>query len=153
VDPNIAATDMETMNQYMSLPLFPARTTGLLLGVSGFLALVLTTIGLFGVISYIVSQRSHEIGVRMALGAQRSDILALVVRHGLFLTVIGLVVGLGIAFGAVQLLSSLLYGVSPTDPATFIAVAVLLCGVTVLACYLPARRAMCADPMVALRYE
>jgi predicted permease len=153
VDSNIAATDLETMQQYMSLPLFPARTTGLLLGVSGFLALVLTMIGLFGVISYIASQRTHEIGVRIALGAQRSDILNLVVRHGLFLTVIGLVVGLSIAFGTVHLLSSLLYGITPTDPTTFIGVAALLCVLTVLACYLPARRAMRVDPMVALRYE
>jgi len=141
------------MQQYMSLPLFPARTLGLLLGVSGLLALVLTTIGLFGVISYIVSQRTHEIGVRVALGARRSDILNLVVRHGLFLTVVGLVVGLGMAFGAAQLVSSLLYGVTPTDPTTFIAVATVLCVVTVLACYLPARRAMRVDPMIALRYE
>src|SRR5947208_10628923 len=95
----------------MSLPLFPARATGLLLGVSGFLALVLTTIGLFGVISYIVSQRTHEIGVRVALGARRSDIMNLVIRHGLLLTVIGLLIGLGIAFGAARLVSSLLYGV------------------------------------------
>src|SRR5205809_1553896 len=153
VDSNIAPTDLETMQQYMSLPLFPARTIGLLLGVSGFLALVLTTIGLLGVISYIVSQRTHEIGVRVALGAQRSDILNLVVRHGLFLTLVGLVIGLGIAFGAVQLLSSLLYGVVPTDPITFIGVTALLCAVTLLACYLPARRAMCVDPIVALRYE
>lgn len=153
VDPNIAATGLETMQQYMSLPLFPARTTGLLLGMSGFLALILTTIGLFGVISYIVSQRAHEIGVRMALGAQPSDILNLVLRHGLFLTVIGLVVGLGIALAAVHLLSALLYGIAPTDPATFLAVAVVLCTVTVLACYLPARRAMRVDPIVALRYE
>jgi len=153
VDPNIAPTDLETMQQYMSLPLFPARTLGLLLGVSGFLALVLTTVGLFGVISYIVSQRTHEIGVRVALGARRSDILNLVVRHGLFLTVVGLVVGLGMAFGAAQLVSSLLYGVAPTDPTTFIAVGTVLCAVTLLACYLPARRAMRVDPMVALRYE
>ncbi len=82
VDPNVAATDLETMQQYMSLPLFPARTTGLLLGVSGFLALALTTIGLFGVISYIVSQRTHEIGVRMALGARPRDVLKFVVGHG-----------------------------------------------------------------------
>jgi len=153
VDANIAPTDLETMQQYMSLPLFPARTTGLLLGVSGFLALTLTSIGLFGVISYLVSQRTHEIGVRMALGARGSDILKLVVRHGMFLTAMGLVVGLGMAFGAAQLISSLLYGVAPSDPTTFMGVAALLCAVTVLACYLPARRAMRVDPMVALRYE
>src|SRR5467141_3212023 len=129
VDPNIAATDLETMQQYMTLPLFPARTTGLLLGVSGFLALALTSIGLFGVISYIVSQRTHEIGVRMALGARHGDVLSLVVRHGLFLTVTGLVIGLGIAFGAAQLLSFLLYGIAPTDPTTFIGVALVLCAI------------------------
>ena len=153
VDPTIAPTDLETMQQYMSLPLFPARATGLLLGVSGFLALVLTTIGLFGVISYIVSQRTHEIGVRVALGARRSDIMNLVIRHGLLLTVIGLLIGLGIAFGAARLASSLLYGVSPTDRATFFGVAAVLCAVTILACYLPARRTMRVDPIVALRYE
>jgi predicted permease len=153
VDPSIAPTNLETMQQYMSLPLFPARTTGLLLGVSGFLALTLTSIGLFGVISYLVSQRTHEIGVRMALGARGGDILKLVFRHGILLTGIGLVVGLGMAVGAAQVVSSLLYGIAPTDPATFIAVTVVLCVVTVLACYLPARRAMRVDPIVALRYE
>jgi putative ABC transport system permease protein len=153
VDPHIAATDLETMQQYMTLPLFPARTTGLLLGVSGFLALGLTSIGLFGVISYIVSQRTHEIGVRMALGARHWDVLSLVVRHGLFLTVIGLVIGLGIAFGAAQLLSFLLYGIAPIDPTTFIGVALVLCVVVVLACYIPARPATRVDPIVALRYE
>jgi len=153
VDPNIAPTDLETMQQYMTLPLFPARTTGILLGISGFLALALTSIGLFGVISYIVSQRTHEIGVRMALGAERGDILKLVVRHGLLLTGIGLLIGVGAAVGAAQLLSSLLYGIAPTDPPTFIGVALLLCVVVLLACYIPARRAMRVDPMVALRYE
>jgi putative ABC transport system permease protein len=153
VDSNIAATDLETMQQYMTLPLFPARTTGVLLGVSGFLALALTSIGLFGVISYIISQRTHEIGVRMALGARQGDVLRLVVSHGLFLTIIGLVVGLGISFGAAHLLSSLLYGIGPTDLTTFTGVALLLCVVALLACYIPARRAMRVDPMVALRYE
>jgi putative ABC transport system permease protein len=153
VDPNIAATDLETMQQYMTLPLFPARTTGILLGVSGFLALALTSIGLFGVISYIVSQRTHEIGLRMALGARHGDVLRLVVRHGLFLTVIGLVVGLSIALGAAHLLASLLYGIGPTDPTTFVGVALLLCAVVVFACYIPARRASRLDPLVALRYE
>jgi predicted permease len=153
VDPHIAATDLETMQQYMTLPLFPARTTGVLLGVSGFLALALTSIGLFGVISYIASQRTHEIGVRIALGAQQGDVLKLIVRHGLFLTAIGLVLGLGIAFGAAHLLSSFLYGIGPTDPTTFIGVAFLLCLTVLLACYIPARRAMRVDPILALRYQ
>ena len=89
----------------------------------------------------------------MALGAARRDILKLVVRHGLFLTGVGLVIGIGAAVGAAQLLSSLLYGIAPTDPPTFIGVALLLCAVVLLACYIPARRAMRVDPMVALRYE
>src|SRR6267142_2294078 len=114
VDSNMAATELETIRQYMALPLFPARTTGLLLGASGILALALTCIGLFGVISYIVSQRTHEIGVLIALGARPRDVLKLVVRHGLFLTATGLAVGLGVAFGAAHLLLSLLYGISPT---------------------------------------
>ena len=153
VDPNIAATDLETMQQYMTLPLFPARTTGLLLGASGILALLLTCIGLFGVISYIVSQRTHEIGVRMALGARRADVLKLVFGHGFAVTSIGLAVGLAAAFGLTRFLSSLLYGIRPNDPVTLLGVSLGLVLVALLACYLPARRAMRVDPMVALRYE
>jgi predicted permease len=153
VDPNVAATDLETMQQYMTLPLFPARTTGVLLGASGFLALALTSIGLFGVIAYLVSQRTHEIGVRMALGAQRGDVLKLVVRHGLVLTALGLLVGFGLALGAAQLLSSLLYGIRPTDLPTFVGVGLVLCTVVLVACLVPAWRAMRVDPVVALRYE
>jgi putative ABC transport system permease protein len=149
----MAATDLETTQQYMALPLFPARTTGLLLGASGFVALVLTWIGLFGVISYIVSQRTHEIGVRVALGARRKDVLRLVVGHGFVVTSIGLVVGLGAAFAATRLLSSLLYGIGPNDPVTLLTVSLGLTLVALLACYIPARRAMRVDPMVALRYE
>ena len=153
VDPNIAATDLETMQQYMTLPLFPARTTGLLLGASGILALLLTCIGLFGVVSYIVSQRTHEIGVRMALGARRADVLKLVFGHGFAVTSIGLAVGLAAAFGLTRFLSSLLYGIRPNDPVTLLGVSLGLVLVALLACYLPARRAMRVDPMVALRYE
>jgi predicted permease len=153
VDPNIAATDLETMQQYMAFPLFPARTAGLLLGASGILGLVLTCIGLFGVISYIVSRRTREIAVRMALGARRGAILRMVFRHGLVVTSTGLAVGLTAAFGVTRFLSSLLYGISPNDPITLLSVSLGLTLVALLASYIPARRAMRADPMVALRYE
>jgi len=153
VDPMMAGTSAQTIEEYMALPLFPARTTGLLLGVSGFLALVLTTIGLFGVVAYIVSQRTREIGIRMALGARRADVLRLVMKQGFWVTLIGLVAGSLGAVGGDRVLSPLLYGVSATDPLTLLGVGCGLAVVTMLACYLPARRAMRVDPAAALRYE
>jgi putative ABC transport system permease protein len=153
VDPLMAATQVQTIEQYMALPLFPARTTGWLLGVSGLLAVVMTTIGLFGVIAYVVSQRTHEIGVRMALGARRSDVLRMVMSQGLRLTTIGLGIGLCAAFALARLLEPLLYGIGANDPATMMTVALGLAAVSLSACYLPARKAMRVDPSVALRYE
>jgi predicted permease len=153
VDPLMAATDVQTVAEYMALPLFPARATGLLLGAAGVLAAVLTTIGLFGVIAYVVSQRTHEIGVRMALGARRTDVLRLVMRRGLFVTMFGLGIGMVVALASVRLLSPLLYGIGASDPTTLIGVSVGLTAVALLACYIPARRAMRVDPMSALRYE
>jgi predicted permease len=153
VDPLMAATQPETIEDYMALPLFPARTAGWLLGVSGILAVVMTAIGLFGLIAYTVSQRTHEIGVRMALGARRSDVLKMVMSQGLRLTAIGLAIGLCAAFGAARLLSPLLYGIGANDPATMMAVALGLSTIALSACYLPARKAMRVDPSVALRYE
>jgi predicted permease len=153
VDPNMAATQLETIADFMSFPLFPARTTGLLLGAAGVLALILTWIGLFGVISHSVAQRTREIGVRMALGARRADVLRLVMRQGVIVTAIGLVIGMGFALAGAQFLSALLYGIRPQDPATVVAVSAALIAATLLACYLPARRAMNLDPTKALRYE
>ncbi len=153
VDPMMVATDSQTIEEYMAFPLFPARTTGLLLGASGILAMGLTAIGLFGVIAYVVSQRTHEIGVRMALGARRTDVMKLVMRQGLYVTLIGLGIGLAAACAAARLLSPLLYGIGANDPATLAGVAIGLTAVAMLACYLPARRAMQVDPAVALRYE
>jgi len=153
LDPNVVPIDLETMEQYMALPLFPAHTTGLLLGVFGAVALVLAVTGLYGVISYAVSQRTHDIGVRMALGAAERDVLKVVVGQGLRLTLIGVACGLLSAFGLTRVLGSLLYGIRPTDPLTFACVSLLLTVVALLASYIPARRATKVDPMVALRYE
>jgi predicted permease len=153
LDPNIVPFDLETMKEYMALPLFPAHTTGLLLGVFGALALVLAIGGLYGVMSYAVSQRTHEMGVRRALGAGREDIVRLVVGQGMLLTLLGIGIGLAGAFGATRALASLLYGISSTDHATFAAVSLILVGVALAASYIPARRATKVDPMVALRYE
>lgn len=153
VDPNMAATEVQTIGKFMSLPMFAARTTGLLLGASGFLALVLTWIGLFGVISFAVSQRTREIGVRMAMGAGRGDVMKLIMRQGLFVTCIGLVIGIGAALASARLLSSLLYGIRPNDPATVVVVVAGMTAISMLACYMPARRAVRVDPVIALRYE
>jgi putative ABC transport system permease protein len=153
VDPLMTTTMEQTIEDFMAFPLFPARAIGWMLGVSGILAVVMTTIGLFGVISYVVSLRTHEIGVRMALGARRADVLKLVMGQGLRLTAIGLGIGLCVALGAARLLAPLLYGIGADDPATMTAVAIGLATIALTACYLPARKAMRVDPSVALRYE
>ena len=124
-----------------------------MLSLAGGMALLLGTIGLYGVIGYSVSQRTHEIGIRMALGGQREDILRLILRHGTKLTLVGVAIGVAATLGLSRFLSSLLYGVKPTDPLTFLGVTIMLVLVTLLACYIPARRAMRVDPMVALKYE
>jgi predicted permease len=153
LDPNLPVTDVKTLTEHMSLSLFPARAFAALLSAFGLLALALAAIGLFGVMSYAVSQRTREIGVRMALGAGAKDIFKLVIGRGLLLTSIGVGVGLALALVGTRLLSSLLYSVSAIDPLAFVGVTLLLVAVAFLACFFPARRAMKTDPMVALRYE
>jgi putative ABC transport system permease protein len=153
IDPNVVPFDLETMKQYMALPLFPAHTTGLLLGAFGVLALLLAVGGLYGVVCYAVSQRTHEIGVRIALGAARRDVVRLVIRQGMLLALSGIGIGAGISLAATRALASLLYGISSTDPATFVAVSLILSSVALAASYLPARRATRMDPLAALRYE
>ena len=110
-------------------------------------------VGLYGIMSYSVSRRTREIGIRLALGAKRADVLRLVLGEGMKMAALGLIIGLAAAFGLTRLMASLLFGVSATDPLTFTVVAILLMGVALAACYIPARRAMRVDPIVALRYE
>jgi ABC-type antimicrobial peptide transport system permease subunit len=153
LDPNVVPMEMESISQYMALPLFAARTTGLLLAVFGSVALLLAIIGLSGVVSYSVSQRTNEIGLRMALGADRLNVMRLILKQGTRLTVIGIAIGLALSFAATRLLAGLLYGIKPGDPATYAGVSLLLAVIALVSCYLPARRAASTDPMTALRAE
>ena len=152
VDSNIPVAG-RTLVERMSLPLLPARFAASLLVGFGLLALALAAIGIYGVMSFSVSKRIHEIGIRMALGAQNSDVLKLVLGQGLKLTLLGIVLGVLAAIVLTRFMAALLFGVSATDPLSFLAVAVLLLGVAMLACYVPARRALKIDPMSALRCE
>jgi putative ABC transport system permease protein len=143
----------QTLDELLGTSIAPRRFNMLLLGIFAGVALVLAAVGLYGVMSYSVSWRTQEIGIRMALGASRSDVLRLVVRQGMTMTLIGLAIGLVGAFFMSRLLIGLLYGVSPTDPLTFTAVSIMLLAVALFACLIPARRATRVDPIIALRSE
>ncbi len=153
IDKNQPLSETTTMDEVMAGLVAPRRFQMMLLGLFAMLALVLAAIGIYGVVSYSCSQRVHEFGVRMALGAERRDLLGLVIRQGARLALIGVCAGLGGALALTRFLSGMLYGIKPTDPLTLLAVSLLLTAVALLASYIPARRATKVDPMVALRYE
>jgi putative ABC transport system permease protein len=150
---DILIEDVVTMNRRLDLSVAPQRLNVVLLGTFAFIALVLATAGIYGVMAHTVAQRTPEIGLRMALGAQLSDVMKMVLRSGMWLALLGLAIGLVGAFFLTRLMSKLLFGVTPTDAVTFASVAGILFVVALLACYVPARRATKVDPTVALRYE
>ncbi len=153
VDPGIPVNNIRTMNEVFSSSIAQQRFAMLLVGVFGVLALVLATIGIYGVVSYSVTQRTHEIGVRMALGAQRTDVLRLILQHGMLVSLLGVFVGVAASFGLTRVMASLLFGVTPTDASIFVTVAFGILAIGTIATYLPAWRATRVDPLIALRYE
>ena len=153
MDQGVALFDVVRLTDYMNVPLYGSRTAASFLGLLGFIALALATVGLYSVMSYAVARRTHEIGVRVALGAQRRDVLSLVAKQGLFLTSIGIALGLAGAFGATRFARSMLYGVNPAEPLTYFGLSLGLYLVTILACLVPAYRAIRVDPLVALRHD
>ena len=153
VDIEQSVANVRALDQVISDSVAPRRLSSVLLGIFAGVALALASVGIYGVLSHLVTQRRHEIGVRMALGAERKDVLKLVVGHGLRLAILGLGIGLAASLALTRSLESMLFGVRPKDPLTFGLVSMILMSVALFASYLPARRATKVDPIVALRYE
>jgi putative ABC transport system permease protein len=153
IDRDVPLTHVRVFDEYITRTLAKPRFNALLLSIFAGIALLLTAIGIYGVLAYSVSQRTNEIGIRIALGAAQSNIFRLIVGQAMLLVAISMAIGLVGAFMATRFLSSLLYGVAAWDPITFAAIATLIAGVAFLACWLPARRAARVDPVIALRAE
>jgi putative ABC transport system permease protein len=153
IDKDQPVLAIKTMNEVVASTTAPRRFNTLLLAVFAVVALALAAVGIYSVISYSVTQRTQEVGVRMALGAQPGDVIRLILKQGLALTLIGVAAGVLGALAAARVMFGLLYGVTATDPATFVAISLLLAIVAMLACYLPARRAARVEPIAALRHE
>ena len=151
LDANLPVYDVKTLKEHLQLPLFPLHAAAAAVGSFGLVALILAAIGIYGVMAYSVSQRTQEIGIRMALGARTIDVWGMVLRHGIGITVAGMVLGLLCAFGLARVVTNLLYGVSATDPSTFILISILLAIVALMACVIPARRATRVDPVIAIK--
>ena len=153
LDKDVPVTHIQTMDRVFAASVAQQRFSMLVVGLFAGLALVLASVGIYGVMAYSVAQRAHEIGVRMALGARTAQVLKLILKDGMTLALLGVGVGLAGAFALTRLIATLLFGVTPTDATTLIVVSLALLGVALVACYIPARRATKVDPLVALRYE
>ena len=153
VDPNLPLFDVLPFDRVITNSIVGIAYVAAMMAILGLIALVLASVGIYGVMSYSVGERTHEIGVRMAMGATSKDVQRLILRNGLFLTVVGMAIGLPLALGIAYALSSILFGVKVADPFAFIGLPLLLAAVATVACYLPARRAVRMDPLTALRYE
>jgi putative ABC transport system permease protein len=153
LDPDLPVSDIRTLDERLDQSVAQPRVSMIVLGIFAVMALVLAAVGIYGVLSYTVTQRTRELGIRMALGAESKSVMRLVVGQAMTPVLIGVILGLAGAWGATRLMSSLLFGVSATDPLTFLAVALFLLVVAALASWLPARRATMVDPLIALRAE